>query len=218
MDRNIRGSVPEGSTAQHVNSYIMQLNPSAPYATNLVRVCAEGGFDFEAILSIMLVKTKNFAEFSTDTDLFDLGIGGQVQEQIVMAVSRDFDGRQLVDEFGLTPEQLEVYDLVLARVRQVMRLKRTSSAPQPLPTPEPKLPPKPPTPPANQPPDTPATEEPAKSSGLGLSKWWLIIPIIILVIVILGVVAAFIFIPGAQAFIMPLIVNLLPTLFGAIFK
>lgn len=218
MDRNLRGTVIEGNNAQHVNAYVMQLNPSAPYLTNLVRVCAEGNFNFEAILALMLVRTKNFAEFNTDFDLFNLGIGGSAEEQIVMGAARDFDGRQLVDEFQLTPEELEVFDLVLEKVRQSMRLKRAVSSPQPLPKPEPKLPPKlPPTKPAEPPSDEPATDNaPAKSSGI--SKLWWIVPIIILVLIMGGLVAAVVFIPGFSALIIPMLVNLVPSLLSVIFK
>ena len=190
------------------------LNPSGEYCTNLIRLAKDNGYDFEVLLAVMLTKTANFANFTIDTDLFGVGIGGTAIEQIMMACTNKLSKFQLVDELGFTPEELETYDLVYNEVHKVMRLKRISDKPQPLPKkPEPVVP-KPSSPVVVQPaPSAPTpASNPAKSSLLSLVPWWLwLVPIVLLV----GLIAAAIFIPGVGAMLLS---NVVPALMSLIFK
>lgn len=197
MTRNLKGLVPEGNIPSHVNSYVMQLNPNAPYLTDLIKICRETGYDFEVILSIVLTKTKNFAEFTPDMDLFGVGIGGTPIEQILAACVNGLSSFKLVDELNFSREELEIYDLVYAEVQRVMRLKRISDKPMPLPKkPDPIIPK--PTPPVVAQPDKAApipTDKPAKKSPsiIGLIPWWVWASLIAIIMLF---VAAVIFIPG----------------------
>lgn len=191
------------------------LNPQGQYCTNLVQVAKDNGYDFEVLLAIMLTRTVNFASFTVDTDLFCVGIGGTAQEQIFAACTNGLSKFTTVNELNFTEAELETFDLVLDDVRRIMRLKRISDKPQPLPKkPEPTQPK--PTPPARQP-DAPATDEPTnkpakKSSIFGLIPWWLwLIPIAL----VLAVVAAAIFIPGFGPMLLS---NVLPLIFKLVFK
>ena len=64
MSRQLRAVLPEGNLAIHVNQYVMMLNPSGEYCTNLIRLAKDNGYDFEVLLAVMLTKTANFANFT----------------------------------------------------------------------------------------------------------------------------------------------------------
>jgi hypothetical protein len=214
MSRQLRSVLPEGNIPAHVNSYIMQLNPSAPYCTDLIRVAKENGYDFEVLLSVMLTRTANFANFNVDVDLFGIGIGGLAHEQIFVACTSGLSEFQLVDELNFTHDELETYDMVYNEVHKVMRLKRISDKPQPLPKkPEPVVT-KPSSPVVVQPVTSAPqpTNKPAVPSLLSLLPWWLwLVPIVLLV----ALIAAAIFVPGVGAMLLS---NVIPALMNLIFK
>jgi len=212
----LKGIVPPGSTPKHIIQYIMQLNPTAPYVNLIISNCLEAGLDFEVILSYILVRTNNFADFNTDFDIFDQGQGGSVDEQIFAFCRNGIGSKQTVADLTLTATEQEIYPLVLQDVRQMLRIKRASSQPKPLP--------KPPAPviitprvPATPVPATevPATKPASSPSILSMLPWWIkVLPIVLIV----GLVAVFVFVPGAQAILMPIALNIVSSIFSALFK
>ena len=212
----LKGIVPTGSTPQHIIQYVLQLNPSAPYIHLLISNCLEAGLDFEVLLSYILVRTNNFADYNNDFDIFDQGQAGSVDEQIFAFCRNGIGSKQTVADLTLSETEEEIYPLVLQDVRQMLRIKRASSQPRPLPKPPapviitPRVPATP----------VPATEVPTKEptktpSILSLLPWWVkVLPIVLIV----GLVAAFIFIPGASTLLMPIVINILSSIFSGLFK